>query len=412
MRAVHKPYSLQERSNFHHLVLDIAWFGLAWPAVSRFLSVYAIRLGAGANELSLMTSLPAVVLLFSATLAGWWMRRYQDTMRALFWPTFGFRLQFLLPAFTPFLPADWQPTWLILSLVLPALPQGISSVAFLIMLREAVDETHIPPLISRRLLVFNLAFGLSGLALGVWLEKAPFPLNYQAMYLLAFGLALVSMWEVMKVRLLPPAQPAAPTVRVNPWRVPAFWPVVVITGVTHLAFFSVMPLIPLHLVNNLNAGEGYMALFGLAELVAGAAITLAVSRLIVIFGNRTLIALSMFGLSLSAAIAALAPSLNVALLSAVLMGASWAVTGVALFAYFSESTPAAHKSSYTTAYTQVIFLATFVGPMIGSGLYDRGANLVVILLIGSGIRMLAGMLVQAIGVQRLRWVRDHIPLAR
>ncbi len=412
MRAVDRPYSLQERSNFHHLVLDIAWFGLAWPAVSRFLSVYAIRLGAEADELSLMTALPAIVLLFSATLAGWWMRRYQDTLRALFWPNLGFRLQFLLPAFTPFLPADWQPIWLILSLVLPALPQGISSVAFLIVLREAVDETHISPLISRRLLVFNLAFGVSGLALGVWLEKAPFPLNYQAMYVLTFGLALLSMWELFKVRLLPPPQPVAQNSSVNPWRVPAFWPVAFVAGITHLAFFSVMPLVPLHLVNNLDAGEGYMALFGLAELVSGAAITLAIGRLIALFGNRTLTALSMVGLSLSAIVVALAPSLNIALLSAALMGASWTITTVSLFAYFSENTPAAHKAAYTTAYTQIIFLATFVGPMIGSSLYNWGASLFSVLLVGAGIRLLAGILVQAIGIQRLSWVREHIPLAR
>ena len=34
-----------ERANFHHLVMEVAWFGLALATTSRFLSVFAIRLG-------------------------------------------------------------------------------------------------------------------------------------------------------------------------------------------------------------------------------------------------------------------------------------------------------------------------------------------------------------------------------
>lgn len=181
------PHRTVEQANYYHLVMDIAWFGLALPATTRFLSVYAIHLGADVTVLTWLASLPAFILLFAASLGNWWMRRHSSSASAVFWPALGFRLAFLLPALTPFLPANFQSIWLILSLALPALPQGLASVAFLVMFREAVDDKQVPPLLSRRSLALNMAVGLSGLALGAWLERAPFPFNYQAMFLLAFA---------------------------------------------------------------------------------------------------------------------------------------------------------------------------------------------------------------------------------
>lgn len=394
-RAIARPQS-QEQSNFRHLVMDIVWFGLALPSLNRFLSVYAIHLGADANDLSLMASLPAVFLLLSASVAGWWMKRFSDTRKALIWPSLGYRLAFLLPALTPFMPADFQVAWLILSLTLPALPQGLSSVAFLVLMRESVSDKNMPPLLSRRSLALNITVGISGLALGFWLEKAPFPLNYQAMFVLAFVLVLVSFWHVTRIRLLPVSESEDTTnASATPWRSLAFRRVGAVNGLMHVSFFSISALLPLHLVDNLGASEGFLSLFALVELTAGAMAALFASRFVRMAGNRPLVGVSIIGTAASALIIAITPSLDYTLLAAVLNGVSWTLAGIGLFSYFSESTPVAHRARYTTAYTQIIFLAQFFGPMIGSSLSGWGVELVSILLIGAALRLAAGMLIQA-----------------
>src|SRR5690348_10232260 len=86
-----------EKSNYHHLVLDMTWFGLATAATSRFMSVYAIRLGATPIELGLISSLPAIVLLFSSSFGGWWMKRHDNPTQALRLPSILFRFLFLCP---------------------------------------------------------------------------------------------------------------------------------------------------------------------------------------------------------------------------------------------------------------------------------------------------------------------------
>jgi hypothetical protein len=42
----------------------------------------------------------------------------------------------------------------------------------------------------------------------------------------------------------------------------------------------------------------------------------------------------------------------------------------------------------------VIYLATFLGPMIGTGLRNAGINLIVVILIGAALRLLAAGLTQ------------------
>lgn len=397
MSAVNRARLPREQANFQHLVGDIFWFGLAFPAVNRFLSVYAIHLGADDTQLTLMASLPALILMFGSIVAARWLGRFSNSRQATFLPALGHRMTFLLPALTPFMPQSFQVTWLILSLVIPALPQGVVSLTFLVMFREAVDGSTIPALLSRRALWFNIALAVSGLAMGFWLEHAPFPFSYQAMFIVAFLFSLVSAYHVMQVHVK--GQPARARRENGPtawqaWLSPEFRPVAFVAILSHLTFFSIIAFIPLHLVEDLKASEGFMGIFGVVELMAAALIAAFTSQIAASIGNRAMIAIGMLGCALSVFIIAAAPVLWITLFAAAAGGGAWTMATVGLFAYFSETTPAEHKAAYTTAYNQALFIAMFVGPFIGNLLNDivPGESLVAVLLFGALLRMLAGIL--------------------
>jgi len=398
MNAVVGGHAQTERRNYAHLVYDIAWFGLALAATSRFLSVYAIRLGATPIDLGWIAALPALMLLIFSSFAVWWLHHFKSTRAALMLPGFAFRLLFLLPMFAPLLPPRWRPLWLIIGASLPAIGQGIAGVIFIIQLRQVIPDTRMASLMGRRSLALNISVAIGALGFGLLLEQVAFPLNYQLMFGIAFLFAMVSWWHVWRLRVLSPTAtdvvPVAPLQpRTNPWRNANFRSVALITGILHLAFFAIAPIIPLFLVRRLDATEGFMAVFGMMELVGGALFSILAPRLIQRFGTRSVMALAMVATGFSALIIAWAPSLTVTLIAAALSGAAWtAAASVGLMSYFMERTPNGETESYSVAFHQAIGLTMFIGPMIGSALANNGADLVSILVLGAGVRFVAGLL--------------------
>lgn len=385
-----------ERSNYVHLVWDIAWFGLGLTALTRFGSIFAIHLGANAVQIGLLTALPALILLFSSAASRWWLQRFANKSRAQFWAGLFFRLNFLLPAFAPLLPPRWQPIWLILALTIPAIPQGPAGVIFITLMREGVSEGKMPKLISMRTLALNIGLAISAVAYGLWLEHATYPYNYIVMFLTAFAFSLISLKHCGLVRVAP----VVPQVRQKTssmfrvWRERRFQRVAFVGGVMHIAFLSVNSMIPLYLVNNLGATEGFIAVFGLVELFAGATMALFTTRLVRWLGYRTLIAVMMAGTALSAIVLAFAHTLPITLIGGAISGACWSAAAmVGLFGFYNEQAPKDNTEDYNIGYQQMIGLSSFIGPLLGSLLAGAGVALPIVLLIGAVLRLFAAPLI-------------------
>ncbi len=384
-----------ERTNYTHLVLDIGWFAIALASTSRFLQFYAIRMGADAFALGLMAALPAIILVFSTSLSAWWRSRFADSVHAVWLPSFGYRFVFLLPAFTPFFPIEWRVLWLILSAVVPALTQGMANTIFVVMMRETVSHERLPSLLARRQFALNvmLLFGVMGF--GFLLEVLPFPLNYQVMFVLSFVFALISQWHLSRLNTIVPKHKPKKREKVDFKKLlknDSFQSVAFVTLMSFVGFFSVFAIIPLFLAHHLGADEGYIAMFGIAELIAGAGVTLILEPILRRLGSRNTISLSMLITGLAAIVIALAPTLEFALIGAVLTGAGWNANNVAVLRFFTERT-SANDINATTAYHEIIFVAMFLGPMLGSFVAGIGVPLVGVILWGAVMRILASLLV-------------------
>lgn len=388
----------QEQTNFSHLVFDIAWFGLALAATTRFLSIYAMRLGASPTDLGWIASLPGLVLLIAAGLTPRWRRLYSSSLRAVIWPALTFRIIFLLPAFAPFLPVEWRPLWLILAVTIPALPQGIAGAIFISLMRESVNEDRQAALHSHRSMAMNITIGLGALAFGVLLEALPFPLNYQVMFVLAFLFALASFAHVLRIHILYPApvplpRKQAPQYEEGIWRSPAFLSVALAALIGHVAFTALVMVIPLHLVDGLGASEGFMALYGMVELGGGALMAVFAEKLIHRFGSRQIIAMMMVGLAAAAVWMALVPVLALTLVTALLTGMSWTAATISMFVYLVERVPSRESTRSSGAFQQVIALGVFLGPLFGNMLLDLQMPVVNVLLTGAVLRILIGIVI-------------------
>lgn len=402
------------KANFFHLVADVAWFGLALAASTRFLNMYAIRLGATPFELGLLTSLPGLSLLVATMLSGWWRKKFKTTLGALFLPGLIFRLIFFLPVFAPLFPSHLQIVWLIASITVPAIPQAIAGVIFLVMMRESVSHDSWNRLNGYRTLAMNLGIALGAVGCGLLLNTVAFPTNYQLMFVLAFAFTIVSFFHVMRVKTpypatiaaamnsaaangdssaidVPETETAQPKTRL--WLTPSFQTAAFVTLLAHLAFQSVNSLLTLY-VERMGADEAFLSVSGLVELMAGASVALFAHRIINRVGIRTFITISVAGLALAAFALVAAPTLNLTLIASALTGASWSMTIIGAIGFFYERIPQEHLHSGTMAYQQVVSVAQFIGPMIGAALATSGISLAMVLFIGGTLRLGAAFLIQ------------------
>jgi MFS family permease len=164
--------------------------------------------------------------------------------------------------------------------------------------------------------------------------------------------------------------------------------VALVTLASYVGFFSIFAVIPLHLEQNLGATEGFMAIFSMVELATAAFAAARTEWMVQRFGNRTVIAIGMAGTALAAIILGLAPALWLTLPAAALTGASWTFASIAVLGFFAGRTEADDINA-STVFHQIMFTAMFIGPMIGSGLVSIGLPVAMVVLIGTGIRLLS-----------------------
>jgi MFS family permease len=399
-----------EDHNFIHLTWDIVWFGIAWVTVTRFLSVYAIRVGATPTELGWLTAGPPLGMLIASVISVWWRARFPDSIRAILLPSLLFRFSFLLLALTPLFPTAYQPLWLIIAVTLPSLPQGISNIMFMGLLKETTPQSRMTLLFGRRTLAVNIALGAGALGFGLMLEQIPYPWNYVAMFGFAFLAAMLSQWHLTNLRPLPeeatPAPPPTTQHQVQPWREPRFRTLTIVSVVSHIAFFAVAPVMALRLVEGLGAGEGFMAIFSVVELAAAAGVAVFITRIVSRVGNRAMVGAAMLVTVAGALVAGTASTLTGALLAAAFTGGGWSTAEIGLVGYFTETIPTKDAARYTRAYSQAVWLAIFCAPFIGSTLAELGVPLGSTLVLGALLRLGAGLFVlDLVPVRRrVRWV--------
>lgn len=394
MSLLPSPSASQADKNFFHLVGDVLWFGIALAATSRFMSVYAIRLDASPLAQSLIVSLPGLVLGFSAFFAAWWRNRYPNSDQAVRLPGIIFRFVFLLPALAPFFPADFQVIWLVLAVAIPAIPQGIAGVIFMTFMRESIGDSKWDIINTRRFLAMNIGVAIGAIGFGLMLTKVPFPYNYQLMFVIAFGFSMVSYYHVYKTRsIYPTPAPDVPSDKVVPLhKLPGFRGVIIGIVVAHLTFLSVNAIVPLALMQRLGAQEGFIALYGLSELLGGAMFGLFGHKITHRLGAKRTSSIFMCLTAITPLVAAVSPVLSLTLIGGFATGLGWTGTITGLLAQLVERTPGHAMPRASARWSQLAAVGIFFGPLIGGILANSGIELSHVLLFGVTLRLSGGIM--------------------
>lgn len=415
----------EHRSNFLHLYWDVAWFGLLAGSALAFVAVFATRQGASAFEVGLLNAGPALFGLLLTLPVGHWLGT-RPLGATVFWTSVLYRVWYLAWAALPFLfPAPVQ-VWALIGITLVmSVPGTALSVGFNALFATAVPpewRSHVAG--TRNALVATVTIA-SSLFCGFLLDRLPFPLGYQVVFLLGFlGGALSSyhLWFVRpqgEARLAPRlglrdlARPGAlqtadtprTTIGLHVFTRQAlrrelhtdalrgpFLRTLAGLFAFHFAQFVAAPVFPLYMVRTLALTDQQISLG--AALVQG---TLAlgstqIRRIAPRLGNQRLTALGSLLMSAYPLLMALSRGVGLYLVASAVGGLAWALLAGGLGNYLLERVPEndrpTHLAWYNLALNAAILLGSFTGPLLVGGL-----GLIPALLVCAGLYSLAGIVI-------------------
>lgn len=372
--------------NARFLEIEIFWASFLSAAAS-FNAAFAVRLGASNQEIGWLTSMPALLAFLVTIPAGRYFSRQPNWMSPLVRSLFFYRFGFLIIALLPWLPLPAKDGLLIWTIILFTVPAHFFSVGWNSMMADAIPEVN-------RARVFALRNSIAAIALtggifmaGLWLEFAPFPFNYQAMYFVGFVASMISLYYIAKIHL--PERPTrAPIATLQErlsfrqrWskvfgkeglfrRQPDFTRIVVNTFLHGVGLWMVGPLYVIYYVRGLGAAEGWLGLNGMLANLTPVLGYWLWQRATVRWGENRVLKLTITVIGLYPLLVGASPSLSLILVWTALHGLLAPGVNLGHFPMLLKVCPEEDRPFYMGVYTTLMNLGAFVMPMIGVVLAD------------------------------------------
>lgn len=419
-----------EDRNIWLLVVEMFWASIL-SAFATFNAAYAIRLGADNVQVSLLTSIPALMAVLVSIPAGHFLQRRPRRKPWVFGSLLIYRAGFLLVALAPWLNLFGIEPGLTAVLILVAIsaPAHFFNVGWIPMLAEIIPEPRRAAVFAARNIINQATMSIGVFLAGLWLDSVIFPVNYQVMYAVGFVFSMLSMYCLYRLAVpdsphdTAPAEgesnegaaPAKRTLRQR-WAAllasaerlraefreqPAFARITANTFLHGFGLWMVAPLYTLYYVRQLDASEAWLGLNGtLASLGTIAGYSLWRS-LMTRWGEPVSLKRTIVLVGLYPALVGLTPSLPLILVFGVLNGLIVPGVNLSHFNMLLKVTPAGARPRYTAIYMTVMNAGAFVCPL---------AAIVIADWIGLAPMLVIGGLLSVVGSTSFWW-RPVLPPA-
>ena len=393
IRAATRPPETEEDHNLRALQVQIGWSAIFFTAAT-FNAAFAVRLGATDVQIGWLSSIPALIAIIVSIPAGRFLdisttiklpsgRSLEVRQSSLRWITGSFlvhRLGFALIILMPWIiPKPAQGLAVVVLLVVMTFPANIFSVGFVGLLADLIPEEKRANVFTIRNVFFAVVISLGTFLAGQWLNLAPFPLNYQALYFVGLLGGLAS-FRVLR-RLTQPefsvrfASERSETVKRFSVSLSSFRAVmqenadfvrfIVNTFLHSVAFWALTPLYILFFVRQLGTSDAWLGLLSTVTSAATILGWLFWRRVVVRWGERRTLTLTVHLLGLYPLIAGLSGNLTVILLGAVLNGLVTPGVSLSHTNTLLKVFPAGQRATYMGIYTTLMNTGAFIFPLIG-----------------------------------------------
>lgn len=394
----------RQARNIWHLYQDLIWLGLA-SAASTYINVYAIRLGASDQLIGLRTSIPSLIIVLLRIPAAQLMERSSDRQRLIVRSLFTGRLFYFLIFLLPWLsilplinkiPSALILVWIVICIGIPGI---LSQAGWDSFFADIIPPERRAKVVSMRSTMTNIIILTVVPLFGIWLDWAPFPLNYQIIFLLAFIGAMVSTWHVKQI--------SVPEGLRNPGRkVPAlnwkeikrilsgskeFSSLVLGTVVYQWAISIASPLFTIYFVDNLGASDswiGYrMTLASLMSIIAYRIWPRYIER----YGERTILTLTAPLMGLFPLLTGFTRVLWPNMFLVMIPNFFGSAVMISRYGLLLRVCPSDRRPTYIAIYAIAVNIAAFIAPLVGVELAEV-IGIPGVFFIAAFFRLVSGLL--------------------
>ncbi|MEW6724941.1 MAG: MFS transporter [Bacillota bacterium] len=191
------------RANGRNSLIDGMWYCVMVGLTQPFVGVYAIKLGASDYLVGLLSSLPALVALFSQVPGAIICDRYASRLLVTRRYALLHRLFYLVIAFLPLLaPPGWRAVAFVFMVAAMNFPGTVAGVAWTALMGDLFPAHVRGRVFGERNTLTGFVTLICTLAGGVLLDRSErwFPWNYSAAYLVSFGALLLSYYYLGKLQ--------------------------------------------------------------------------------------------------------------------------------------------------------------------------------------------------------------------
>ncbi len=368
--------------------------------VLAFAGVFLVRLGAPNWLVGLYSSLPALAITLTAIPVASFVQRQRSLVATANWGRFIFRGTVGLFALLPLLEPITASYILVGAHALIAVPGSVANVAFTTLLGQITPADERPRILSLRMAINGIAATIFGFLAGQWLDNAPYPLNYQVLFVTGFVAGLISIYLLSRLRVPERASPAASvkaTRRVSIGQLlalikdtPAFRSYAIASFVFRLGQAMPQALYTIYRVRTLGSSDAWVAILLTVQSALSVIGYFALGKLLRRPGFREKLWLSCLGTALYPLTTGLSRTPAMLLIPAVLGGVFGAGTTIYLTDLLFRVSPEDNRPPFVAADTMLANVAAFAAPMIGTALADSTSIVLAFYLIAA-FRIVASM---------------------
>lgn len=407
----------QYKNTFTYLYLDIAWFGVLNGSILTFITVYAARIGATAEQVGYLSAIPAVVAILLAIPSGTWLQK-GDTNKRVVLSSIAHRFFYIGLIFIPFLVSkSLQVNMIIYLILVMSLPGTALQVGFSNLFAETVPPAWRGHVAGVRNALFSLISILVLLLSGQILKIVIFPLNYQIVFGLGFIGAMLSslyLWLTSKSHALnitpeitvhddPVVDPAVDLERNKVFKLAlpnikenlGFYRVMGVLFFLNLAIYLASPVFPIYWVNHLHLSDQVISIGNGLFFVTNFIGSTQISRLAGKYGNRYVIGAGAILMAFYPTVLGISTGPVLYYVTSLGGGLASSLVGGLLINYLLEQTPEKRRPQYLAVYSIFLYAAVLIGSLAGPA-FGTWIGLQTAMFVFAAIRLLAGISVLAL----------------